>query len=323
MSVTMVCLVGEQPIPNLLPILHYHPDAVVLVHSDYTERVADRLQAVVTQEQPGISVRKCLVEPYSVDQIYRELERTVGSQRGPELLVNLTGGTKPMMLAAFQLALARKTPSFYFKSEGLLNEVYFFQETSLPVPSTTPVAFDTTLTIKLHEAVFGQVRQAPKKNVGDKQERFEAAVAHALRSATPAVFDEIAVGAHFGQVEIDVIVRWRNQIVFCEVNHQDLDKKAQKSLSNEKVFANLKQKLDQLSTASGRDYFGTYIKKAVIFAGTEDNMHPDYVELSKAQNVQTIPLPFRPSQDESKPLLTEDASIKLVERLSKILKPRV
>lgn len=320
MSHTMICLIGEQPIPNLLPVLHFRPASVLLVHSSFTERVANRLTAVVAKALPGTTVQNCLVDAYDVAEIYQKMAAAVGAQTGTELLVNLTGGTKPMMLAGFQLALARKTPSFYFKSEGLLNEIYFFQETSLPVPSTLPVPFDTTLTIDLHAAAFGQVREAPKKEPG-KQEVFEVAVAAALQAAVPTLFDEVVAGARFGGlVQIDVIVRWRNQIVFCEVHHQDLDKKAQR-MPPKDVFANLKPKLDQLSTASGRDFFGTYIKKAVIFAGTEKHRHKDYLALSKAQNVTTIPLTFQPAADDANPSLTPEVQASLLEQLSRIVKP--
>ena len=44
----MICLVGEQTIPNLLAVLHYKPAAVVLVHSDRTERHATNFARVIS-----------------------------------------------------------------------------------------------------------------------------------------------------------------------------------------------------------------------------------------------------------------------------------
>lgn len=130
---TMICIIGEQPIPNLLPILHYKPTCVLLVHSKKTLFVAENLAAVVKSQQPQTRVEKCSVaDAYDVADILDRIEKALNAQPATELLINLTGGTKPMMLAAFELALTRKASSFYFESEGLLNEIFYFSRDHAP-----------------------------------------------------------------------------------------------------------------------------------------------------------------------------------------------
>ncbi|MFO0578875.1 MAG: DUF1887 family CARF protein [Polyangia bacterium] len=317
----MICLIGEQPIPNLLPILHFRPERILLFYTKLTKRRAENLAAVAAQRTHGL-VDSFVVEPYDAASIYEVLNTSVGSRPGSELLVNLTGGTKPMMLAALQFAVARAAASLYFTSEAQLNEIFFFPCTTLPLPRIMPLPFDTTLDVSLHAAAFGRTPERPRqqgKNVC--QEALEGAVAAALTAAVPEFFDEVVPGARFGLVEIDVIVRYRNQIAFCEVYHPDLDKKKARRPPGDTspIHANLKQKLDQLSTASGRDYFGTYIKRCVIFAGSEDNMHPDYLTLSRAQSVHNIALDFPPGPA-GQPLAAAERQ-KLIDELYKCLKP--
>lgn len=319
---TMLCLIGEQPIPNLLPILHYKPSCVLLVHSQRTLRVAENLAAVVKSQQAQTRVEKCLVtDAYDVADILDRIEQTLNAKPTTQLLVNLTGGTKPMMLAAFELALSRKATSFYFKSEGLLNEIFYFPETTLPVPKIAPSPFGTTLTVDLHAAAFGReyARAKPDKR-SPKQEVFEAAVADALKAAVPASFHEVVTGARYhDSVEIDVIVRWQNQLAFCEVYHPDLDKKAQKRSPDDTspVHASLKAKLDQLSTAGGQNYFGTYIRKILIFAGAEENISEAQRKLNEAQRVFCIPLACEPDGS-----LSSSVRSALVSQIVKIVTPR-
>jgi hypothetical protein len=42
----MIALVGEQPMPNVLPVLQYQPDGVLLVDTSKTTHVAERLYRV-------------------------------------------------------------------------------------------------------------------------------------------------------------------------------------------------------------------------------------------------------------------------------------
>jgi len=39
----LILLVGEQPLPNLLPTRRINPELVVLVHTDRTKEIAERL----------------------------------------------------------------------------------------------------------------------------------------------------------------------------------------------------------------------------------------------------------------------------------------
>lgn len=52
----MISLVGEQPVPNLLAVLHVRPEHVVLVCTERTKGVSERLRSVLKKrsQESGI-----------------------------------------------------------------------------------------------------------------------------------------------------------------------------------------------------------------------------------------------------------------------------
>jgi len=58
MSKTTLSLVGEQPVPNVLPIRHLQPTDVALIHTHTTKRVSDNLAPMLKKD--------CRVIPYEV-----------------------------------------------------------------------------------------------------------------------------------------------------------------------------------------------------------------------------------------------------------------
>lgn len=92
---------GEQPVPNLLPARRLRPDVAVLIHTDRTREIAARLRALL---EPWSACHLCEVDPYHVLHIYDRLARFIAEELPAEpLTFNLTGGTKPMILAALEV----------------------------------------------------------------------------------------------------------------------------------------------------------------------------------------------------------------------------
>lgn len=239
----MVLLVGEQPIPNLLPVRHYKPKGVILVYSERTERIAKNLQDVL---KPHLCIM-CKVRPYEVDELQANLKTVFRDKhwKGPDLIFNLTGGTKPMMLAAYSVAQELGSQCLYLISEKGTSEVrrYQFRDGALRpsgreiIPAT--ISLDDYL--RLHVGEYEE--QRPK-------DAFELAVMGALRGCE--AIDELRTdvrpqSAH--NLEIDLLVRRGNQVGLAEIK-----RKADKSA------------IDQLTTAASREYLGTYTHKFLIAA---------------------------------------------------------
>lgn len=103
-----VCLVSEQPNPNLVPLIDQsmEVDEVILCHTQKTRPQAQWLQATLRDFQIGSE----LVELNAVNDIavLRDQFQALFEERLQEgelrLVCNVTGGTKPMSLALFETA---------------------------------------------------------------------------------------------------------------------------------------------------------------------------------------------------------------------------
>ena len=97
----LISLVGEQPIPNLLPVKLTLPSTVVLLHSELTERTAANLEVLVKPAEPIMKK----VDAYSIEETEHALRELIGLHEWlpRQLIFNLTGGTKLMSFGAFRL----------------------------------------------------------------------------------------------------------------------------------------------------------------------------------------------------------------------------
>src|SRR5579863_8808668 len=123
----MVALVGEQTLPNFLPIRYYKPDSVLLVYTTRTEGKFKQLKSALQQETAifGLDLKINGHETEAITKALKDMFETseLAHQKAE---FNLTGGTKPMSLAAYQVAQQYEAPVFYLESEGKHSRVYHY-----------------------------------------------------------------------------------------------------------------------------------------------------------------------------------------------------
>jgi len=104
-----VCLVSNQPIPNLVPLLLEQPDRAVLLVSPQMRLQAERLERVLRPR--AVACRQEEVDPYDFAAVAEVCKRLI-RETDDELVLNVTGGTKVSALAAFQ--------AFYFNDKRII-----------------------------------------------------------------------------------------------------------------------------------------------------------------------------------------------------------
>jgi hypothetical protein len=113
-----VCLVSDQPTPNLIPACDpvFKPQlCVLLVSKAMTTRAFD-LETVLKGR--GVECERLPVEnPYDYDGVRRLLIDWVGKVDNADVALNATGGTKIMAFAAYRVFLERNLPIFYVHPE--------------------------------------------------------------------------------------------------------------------------------------------------------------------------------------------------------------
>ena len=261
----MVVLVGEQPVPVLLPIQYLQPDSVVLVHTDRTREIAGRLRSLL---EPETSCNLCEVPPYDLAKIEDQLVACLGElPPDAEITFNLTSGTKPMALATLGVADRLACPFLYVQSEGNTSHLFWYRRNESGIVREHVEDLPATLSLDDH------LRVHLGNYVPDKPRTpFESQVAAALEAGSG--IDEFVSSLRprgLEALEIDFVLRCGNQIGIGEVKTKG-DKGA----------------IDQLNGASSPVYFGTYARKFLV---TGRKLHHNNLALAKAYQITVIHVP--------------------------------
>jgi|Deesub1362A_J573_1020465.scaffolds.fasta_scaffold15251_2 hypothetical protein len=273
-EVAMISLVGEQPAPNLLPAYELKPKQILLVATKETTSVAERLMGILNEK--GYQTDIVVGLPYNVEETEAQIQEWITgirSEGSTKLVGNFTGGTKLMVLALLKVM---RTPLFekkqlcYFRTERSQGILYFYDPKTFVLLEERKL--QSTLSLEDYLKVYLGEYSFKRMSKGDDKD-FEEAVASVLKP----VVDELEMGLKKGgALEIDLIFRCGNQIGIAEVKTGG---KARK-----------KEGIDQLNTAGGRDFLGTYVKKFLI-VDTLWNELTNLRELAQARNIILIELP--------------------------------
>lgn len=118
-----ICLVSDQPTPNLVPVLspETRPKEVVLFVSERMKERAGNLEDVFRHNSIK-SRREEVADPYDINAVQTQLEGLIETIRkeNPALsvAVNLTGGTKPMAMGVQTACFYGDIPYFYMNIES-------------------------------------------------------------------------------------------------------------------------------------------------------------------------------------------------------------
>ena len=267
-----VSLIGEQPIPNLLPIRYQPPDAVVLVYTDRTQAAAERLGRLLPMDCTAVP---CLVSAYDIQATTQDLLSLIGEHEwaASDMLFNLTGGTKAMALAAYLAAAELRAPFIYLQSEGKKTRLYRYEfgDDGRPHVSADDL-LGALITIDDYLRAYVGEYQLTGFAKEEKGRLFEQAIFETLKP----VVDEIVPGARLlGALDVDFVVRCENQVGIIEA----------------KTGPGVKKGIDQLNTAGGQRYLGTYTRKMLVSDQQWDSSRSNLRELAEARRIEVIELP--------------------------------
>ena len=273
---TMILLVGEQPAPNLLPMRHFNPSQVLLVYSGRTEKTAKRLQRVIGSQCQTFD---CPTDAYRVEVIRQDIQTQIAEHKwqDSDLRFNLTGGTKTMVIAAYEVARMLDARAFYYQTEDnqSLLHLYRFEHGELICES--PELIQVALTLDDHLRLY-----VGDYHTGRLKEGLELMIEQVLRQRLPEyeILTSVKLIEVAGNLEVDLMVGYHNQVAVLESKRQG------------------KKGIDQLNSVANQRTLGTYTKKILVSQAPLDGNNQD---LAQAYNIRVATLPSAESGTLSQP----------------------
>ncbi len=279
----LLSLIGEQPIPNLLVARALQPKRHLLCHTFTTQRVAANLAAMLPNAE------ECAVEPYDLPKTLEQM----GTLCTEETIINLTGGTKPMALAAYEIARQMGLPFVYLQSEGKQNVLYEYGWQNGKPQRQRHRVLGTLITIADYLKAHG-LQPFAQKGPQNSQES-------GLRQWLERQVDECCTNLVFAAFEVDFILRRGNQVAIAEAK----DRKANK-----------RQAIDLLNTIAGREYLGTYTGKILI---TRQPLGSQLRALAEARQVRIVQVGGRTNPQSGRLDLDDESKDALRRALDEVL----
>jgi|LSQX01.3.fsa_nt_gb hypothetical protein len=271
---TLHCLIGEQQISNFIPILHINPEQVVLWYTDRTNKRVEFLEKVLKEKNINCIAEK--ISAYDLMNIIKDIEKSIKKDnqiKFDKVIFNLTGGTKLMALGSFLVCQKYNIPFCYLQSEGGKNYLYSYiwKDIWPKLEETIEISSNIRLEdyIRIH---VGGFKQKEEKTYYEKL----------VIKSVEDIVDEIISNIYLEEaLEVDMIFRIGNQVGIAEIKTRNR--------------ATKKEGIDQLNTAGGREYFGTYTKKFLIV----DREYPENnKELAAVRGITVIELKNSPANVE-------------------------
>jgi hypothetical protein len=283
--VHLLSLTGEQPIPNLLVARALQPASASLCYTESTRRFAANLVGMLadTEYFP--------VEPYDLEHAISQISSLCTSQT----VINLTGGTKLMALAAYEIARRKKLPFVYLQSEGARSVLHRYRFTSGGPAAVSSTTLGSLITIQDYLQAHG-LRQVDEKGPQNEQEQV-------LRDWLQGQVEELYSNLLFDAFEIDLILRRGNMVAVLE---------AKMKKKNDRTG------IDQLNTITGRDYLGTYTGKILVVSKP---LGPQLSRLADARHIQVVLAAGQTNQDPSAMQLNHNSKVQLQIALDQTLGP--
>lgn len=103
---THICLISKEPLPNLIPLFDLKPRNVLLLTSPEMASKAETMRRLIQEyyfqiQESDFQVKVVAIEAFSFECVRDVILQTLENSHDDNFILNVTGGTKIMSLAAF------------------------------------------------------------------------------------------------------------------------------------------------------------------------------------------------------------------------------
>jgi hypothetical protein len=245
------------------------PANLLLVHTAHTQKQAERLAKVLGTRATAFVETSA----YDIGSIRGQVGRALTDRgyRSTCTVVNLTGGTKAMAFALYELAMRLGMQFVYLQSENSKSLLYRYATSGgYPELVGDPENLEGLLTLDAYIRVHAGIYELDDYSKGDGG-YFESAIHEAIGEAV----DEVLANVRFDRTqEVDFVLRRGNVVAVAEA----------------KLGKPSKDGLDQLTAICSREYLGTFTRR-VLITGRSWSDQDGLLDLAKARSISLIELP--------------------------------
>ena len=110
---TVVCLVSHQPMANAIPVLELNPDKAILLRTKQESKIAINLQKLFEKKKIKTEIYEDFIDPYELETV-KTACREIINKNESDTVLNVTGGTKPMAIAAYEIFKSSDKKIIYY-----------------------------------------------------------------------------------------------------------------------------------------------------------------------------------------------------------------
>ena len=288
----LLSLLGEQPIPNLLPLWHAPQYTVTQFAATPTTLPLARALAEFIRHDPQLG-RLTVLEPlelaaYDVQLARARLAEALAAHQlsSQQVCLNLTGGTKLMSLAALQAAFGSGVPLMYVATEQN-SVIYFRSDGSEERREPIKVAITAAQYLAAHGLEvstapnFGSGPVKPRQAGGDALEKRVEALAR-----KSGHFDDVQRNLFIRKVtkngpvanELDVVVTRNGRLAVCSCKMIDTGNARGRDIMREAIY--------EVASLSRREVAGIYCGKVLV--NSQPVMAPAISDRAEASGVKLV-----------------------------------
>lgn len=140
MPLTLICLTSRESMANLIPAIELKPDKVYLLTTGDYMKEAESLKNVMVPKGIKTVIREGDIHAYRPETVREAIRQIVQTEKDAELILNITGGTKLMAIAAYEEFRAAGRRIIYCDTAGRRLMTIYPEETAHPLSQPVSIA---------------------------------------------------------------------------------------------------------------------------------------------------------------------------------------
>lgn len=166
----LINLISGQTYPNYFAFLYSDPHKIINLYSEDTIKALENLNSLIKSKK-NVDIEDIKVNPFDYNNIYSVCDSLNLRHNNDEIILNYTGGTKIMSLAAYEFFKQFNRELIYFNSQS--NTIIITNKNNKNAPVVTQPMNFNTINVEEHLKLNGFSISIQKVDYSDVKKRID------------------------------------------------------------------------------------------------------------------------------------------------------